>query len=340
MPAIPIERISTAKAPRRGRLQFWNELASQTFNNLQVDALDPDGFTGEMVRASIGQLTVMSANSAPACVTRVNDPYRNAAGLKAFDLHFQLSGRSLNRQAGRQADLEEGDFTLCDASRPYVVRFTEANHMLCIKIPVTPLAERLGDLDRLICMPMSGQTGPGAMLSSFLRTLWTQVDHPGDEDWAETVSDVVLDLIGLAYRPLNERQTAQSAQAQLLDRAKAFIDEHICDPDLSGAVIADALGVSQRYVQMLFAGAGSTPSAYILERRLKLAAERLRRAEDKGITQVAMAVGFNDLTHFGRAFRRRYGVAPRSYREGARATRWESPATDLGSAALADAGLA
>ena len=34
-----------------------------------------------------------------------------------------------------------------------------------------------------------------------------------------------------------------------------------------------------------------------------------------------MAVGFNDLTHFGRAFRRRYGVAPRAYRDGARPSR-------------------
>ena len=32
-----------------------------------------------------------------------------------------------------------------------------------------------------------------------------------------------------------------------------------------------------------------------------------------------MAVGFNDLTHFGRAFRRRYGVTPRDYRDGIRA---------------------
>ncbi len=31
-----------------------------------------------------------------------------------------------------------------------------------------------------------------------------------------------------------------------------------------------------------------------------------------------MAVGFNDLTHFGRAFRKRYGVTPRDYRDSAK----------------------
>ncbi len=72
---------------------------------------------------------------------------------------------------------------------------------------------------------------------------------------------------------------------------------------------------------MLFAAEGATPSAFIQEQRLQLAAERLRRPDAPCITEVAMAVGFNDLTHFGRAFRRRYGVTPRDYRDRTRAPR-------------------
>jgi AraC-like DNA-binding protein len=138
----------------------------------------------------------------------------------------------------------------------------------------------------------------------------------------------VLNLLGLAYRPLQKGQSAASAQALQLARARAFIDERICDPELGVSSIGEALGVSSRYVQMLFAGEGSTPSAYILERRLRLAAERLRRADARGITDVAMAVGFNDLTHFGRVFRRHYGVTPRDYRDGARAPRLECGPVD------------
>ncbi len=41
-----------------------------------------------------------------------------------------------------------------------------------------------------------------------------------------------------------------------------------------------------------------------------------------------MAVGFNDLTHFGRAFRRQYGVTPRDFRAGVRQPRWRSPAAN------------
>ena len=319
----PLERYSTVGLTEEEKLAYWNNLVCETYNNLIIDA-DRRGFSAEMVRAPLGELTLMSARSTPAHVSRRNDPHRAARGLGMFDLHFQLAGRSINSQSGREAVLEAGDFTLCDASRPYSVRFTETNHMLCIKVPAAAMIERFGDVERLICQPVQGRQGPGAMLSSFLATMWSQIDQVGDAAWAETVSEVVLDLLGLAYRPLQEAQSAASSQAQQLAKARGFVDERICDPELGVSSIAEALGVSPRYIQMLFASEGATPSAYILERRLRLAAERLRRADGCGITEVAMAVGFNDLTHFGRSFRRRYGVAPRDYREGARAPRWES----------------
>jgi AraC-like DNA-binding protein len=314
-----VRRFSTSAVQDSSRLAYWNALASEIYNNMSIDADAGEAFSAEMVRAQLGELSLMGALSAPAAVSRSPDPHRTARGFDMFDLHFQLSGRSLNAQAGREAVLETGDFTLCDASRPYQVRFTEANHMLCIKVPMASLTRRLGDVDALICKPVSGSAGAGAMLSSFLASLWSQIDHAEDTDWGQTVSEVILDLLTLAYRPLGEWPGAANGRAQWMAKARAVIEEHICDPELSVAAIAAAVGVSPRYVQMLFAAEGTTPSAFIQEQRLRLAAERLRRPDAPCITEVAMAVGFNDLTHFGRAFRRRYGVTPRDYRDGLRA---------------------
>ena len=320
-----IQRFSTAAAPTDARLAYWNTLASEIYNNMVIDADAEQAFAAEMVRAELGELSLMSAHSAAAQVSRRSDPQRNARGLGMFDLHFQLEGRSLNAQSGREAVLESGDFTLCDASRPYLVRFTEANHMLCFKVPMAALTQRLGDVDALICKPVSGREGAGAMLSSFLASLWPQIDQAEDGHWGETVSEVILDLMTLAYRPLSESAGPPSGRRQWMAKACGFVDEHICDPELGALVIAQAIGVSPRYVQMLFAAEGTTPSAFIQDRRLRLAAERLRRPDAPCITEVAMAVGFNDLTHFGRAFRKRYGVTPRDYRDSAKSGRPQSP---------------
>ena len=319
MGAPGVRRFSTATVQGGDRLAYWNSLACQIHNNLTVDAEAGRPFTAEMVRAELGELSLMSAWSTAAQVSRQSDPTRSARGLGVFDLHFQLRGRSLNVQSGREAVLETGDFTLCDASRPYLVRFDEANHMLCIKAPVAALVGRLGDVGALICRPISGRQGPGAMLSSFLTSVWGQIDQAGEQDWGETVSEVILDLLTLAYRPMSEVPPPAAGRFQWMAKARGYIHEHICDPELGVGEIAAALGVSSRYVQMLFAAEGTTPSAFVQESRLRLAAERLRRPDAPGITEVAMALGFNDLTHFGRAFRRRYGVTPRDYRDGGRA---------------------
>ncbi len=336
MTAVPVERYSTDQVEPAIRLAFWNDLARQTFNNMVVDAADGEPFEAELVRLPLGELSLAGSNSAPACVSFMGESSQGPMQERAVLLHLQYAGRCVNSQSGREAVLEAGDFTLCDASRPYSVRFTEPNHMLCLRAPLSLVSERLGDIDRLVCVPMKGDRGAGAMLSSFLTGLWAHVDEPGDDDWAETVSGVILDLIGLAYRPLQAGHTVLSPRDQWLEKARAYIDDRICDPELGVSQIAQALGVSPRYVQMLFAAEGATPSAYILDRRLRMAAERLRRAEDRGITEVAMAVGFNDLTHFGRVFRRRFGVAPRDYREGARGARWKAGATPPGAQMVID----
>ena len=323
MASLAVERFSTDAAAPQARLDYWNGLASETFNNLVVDSLDDEPFSGEMLRAPLGDVALMSARSAPAQVCRTNDPTRTARGARAFDLHFQLEGRSLNSQDGREAALETGDFTLCDASRPYRVRFTEANHMLCLKLPAESVAARLGDVESLLCVPMSARRGGAAMLSAFLRSLWTEIEaEAADEALGRTVGKVVLELMAVAYQPLREQPEA-SLRAVRLREAQEVIDGRLCEPALGVCAIARALGVTPRYVQMLFAEAGTTPSAYILERRLELAAERLRRGVSRGaVTEAALAAGFNDITHFGRAFRRRFGVSPSDYNAGMRATPW------------------
>jgi AraC family transcriptional regulator len=58
---------------------------------------------------------------------------------------------------------------------------------------------------------------------------------------------------------------------------------------------------------------GMTPHAYIVERRLQHA-RRLLLAENESIAQVAADCGFSHQSHFGKHFRRAFGMTPRDYR--------------------------
>ena len=58
---------------------------------------------------------------------------------------------------------------------------------------------------------------------------------------------------------------------------------------------------------------GITPIAYLNRCRIRQAKELLDRT-DRPITDIAMEVGFSDVSHFTRTFHREVGVSPRAYR--------------------------
>lgn len=70
-----------------------------------------------------------------------------------------------------------------------------------------------------------------------------------------------------------------------------------------------------RFAHLFAAQTGRTPMRALREARLTHAA-RLLEATDLPVASVAAASGFASAFHFSRAFRARYGVPPRDYRDG------------------------
>ena len=78
--------------------------------------------------------------------------------------------------------------------------------------------------------------------------------------------------------------------------------------------MAESCGCSTSHFMRWFKQmTGSTFTAYLNERRLAVAAERLRQSSDS-ILFIAGEVGFENLSNFNRQFKARYGVTPREYR--------------------------
>lgn len=96
-----------------------------------------------------------------------------------------------------------------------------------------------------------------------------------------------------------------------------YIEENLYDPELTPTRAALACSMTPRYLHLLFAVRGETVARYILRRRLEECARALREPirPERTITAIAFDHGFNSATHFGRAFRARYGLTPRRYRE-------------------------
>lgn len=97
-------------------------------------------------------------------------------------------------------------------------------------------------------------------------------------------------------------------------RSCAYVEKRFSRPELDIDEVAVQMRISPRTLQELFRAQGTTFTQHVLEQRL-LAAERLLLTEPCWrISEVAYAVGFSDLSYFCRAFRTRFGMAPKQWR--------------------------
>jgi AraC family transcriptional regulator len=139
-------------------------------------------------------------------------------------------------------------------------------------------------------------------------------------------SDLGLDEAGMLFAArfveLVSGRAQPVVQAGGADRRRAvraalWIDAHADQPvDLAGA--AREAGASPFHFLRLFSRAlGVTPHQYLVRCRLRHAA-RLLAADAASITDIALRVGFGDLSNFVRTFHRAAGVSPRRFRQTAR----------------------
>jgi len=293
------------------RLDDWNRVVNGAFENLTVDG-ERDGFEGVLDVRRFGGLDLSRVSSSPAIVRR-HRPAGGGEHARYFKLHIQEVGSSLNIQDGHEAVLGPGDLMLCDSSRPYSIRFDDPNRMLVLRLPEAKVAARFEDPDALVGRRL-GVEGLGAsLLSAFVHSLWAAPAAADEADCEDALLEAALNLLAAAQGLAPAASPLQGSCVK--HRIKRFVDDNLRDPELSVGGVARAMGVSPRYVQMAFAELATTPLAYIRRKRLQLAAMQLRRAGSAcNITELSFSLGFNDLSHFSRAFKARYGVGPRDYR--------------------------
>ncbi|MFV8754126.1 helix-turn-helix transcriptional regulator [Nannocystaceae bacterium ST9] len=146
---------------------------------------------------------------------------------------------------------------------------------------------------------------------------------------ADQRSDVGLDEVGLAFAArfvalASEREPTREL-ARAIDRRRAvhaamWIDAHASEPiDLDASAAEVGLG-SYHFLRLFARVVGVTPHQYLVRCRLRHAA-RLLADDDRSITEVALAVGFGDLSNFVRTFHRAAGVSPRRFRAAAKTDR-------------------
>ena len=146
---------------------------------------------------------------------------------------------------------------------------------------------------------------------------------------ADGRSDISLDEVALLFAArfveTASGEKRRPAATQPRDRRRAveaalWIDAHAHEPIDLDTTAAEAGLSAFHFLRLFRAALGVTPHQYLVRSRLRRAA-RLLAQDERSVTDVALDVGFADLSNFVRTFHRAAGMSPGRFRATARSSK-------------------
>ena len=123
----------------------------------------------------------------------------------------------------------------------------------------------------------------------------------------------------LIYRYSNLSPTPPRSMGGLSSRRLRLVLEFIEDTlgqPIKLRELAALAGISARHFERAFRqSTGSSPHAYVMDRRLHSAGDLLINRPELPIEQIALRLGFSSSSHFSSAFRRQTGLTPTDFRK-------------------------
>ncbi|CAB3752732.1 helix-turn-helix domain-containing protein [Paraburkholderia solisilvae] len=255
---------------------------------------------------NLGRLDMLDARFAHLSLSPLAD-----GGEPWLFLKLVLQGAMNIEQGADVRRIGPGEIVLVESTRPYSQSFDEPTDLVALRFPARALKERgLRHALRGLVVP--------DMSAADVRSIGELVVSIARQHGETSVGlrrrqgEQLLDVIDLLIDDPVALTRSRSGDATLF-RAKRYIAQNLRNPDLTIALIASAVCISDAHLGRLFRADGLSVMRYVWDSRLALAADMLKRS-DKGrvqISDIAYRCGFSTPAHFSRVFRERYGVAPR-----------------------------
>lgn len=306
------KQFSTRDVPENHEFGHWREVIADAYFNLQLGFHDQHRFRGELNLWDLNTLQFSRLESTGLSYRRLRQ-HCNLQDRQVL-VTVPLKSDVEFTQLGRTSRCAPGQFLLELSEEPYEFGHKSENDMWVLKVPAAALKARIGDPSRFCARTYDRSSGVGQLFGDYLALLTRHCESPHGEQVMSLMGTQLVDLLGLALQQHPDALMSQQSAVRdaHLARVDAYVRQHLPDPALSPVMVAQACGISVRYLHLLFKDTGDSVSQWIRELRLQAAHEALTRAADRRTTvaQIAYSVGFADQAQFSHAFRRKFQRTP------------------------------
>ncbi|MGK2228093.1 MAG: AraC-like DNA-binding protein [Devosia sp.] len=282
---------------------------------LDFTPADPARFQSE---TSIGVLPTLVTGHGAHSSCKANRTVQLAADAQDnVMVHLPLQGGFTMQQVGGQSiECAPGMIYVDPNEVPGEVSFHgDRTDVFYVSIPRGVLAPATKGLNALM-RNGAALTPQWRLFARYARMLHEELGElPPDQ--ALICASHVHDLALMAL----EGETAHGGhhggvKAARLTLIKSDIEDNLSSPRLSPGWIAGRHGISERYLRSLFASQDTSFQDHVCKRRLLAAYRRLSdpRHVGQSISQIALDVGFGDLSWFNAQFKRNFGHTPSELR--------------------------
>lgn len=304
-------------APEKDRdMVQWRREVREHFANIRISSPDEGLFRAGQRHVQLGEVELFDMSTDAHTVEQPETMGNLQIHQRQLcKISLQFDGVTKLTQDGRTAVLRPGDMALYVTQRPYTLHYDNPQRSLVIQFPQEYLHLVADQVSQVTATPVSRAEGLGQFAVPLFEQLADNL-HLLEGPHALSLVRSALEMVVTVLLEASKDQGRDAQENPLFQQAVAYIDDHLADPDLGPAQIAEHFYVSLRQVHARFAEHGVTAGSYIRDQRVQKIRDALadpaRQAET--VQAISSRYGLTDASYVSKLFKQTFGETPSGYR--------------------------